>query len=458
MKINNEDTNKISVYITGEVKEPLLLITEPGQSLCQLYDRYELENIMTENSFIEEFQWSKDPIEKDTTFEVINKNNFCFGKRDFIIGKDEKVKDEFIYDKGKPECVNEKKIYGCRSVKIENENPNYIDDGYIPELLKKYYNSEEISKEKEQEFREKCINFNAFNIGDIVFDTNMGVKGIIVRKYEDTLSVTLCTGIGENQPTSFQTVTSGNLVLYENYNLTKLKPEPGERGKIIVLEGLDCSFKETQSKMLLDLLTDIGIKTTLISFPTYDDESSVFVKRFLNGDYGDEVSPELICTFYALNRYDTFNRENIMDRLEQGEWFIFDRYTYSNVIHQCARYEEHNERENLEEYIYDMEFKALGLPEPDLVIYLYSMNFDLVVDTLSKKKNKDKNELDISYLSKCDDVLDDLVIHRYDYTNAYKPEFDTVYINNINEKEFKTKEQIHEEIKQIVIDVLFKKY
>ena len=233
-------------------------------------------------------------------------------------------------------------------------------------------------------------------------------------------------------------------MLYENHNLGKLKPEPGERGKIIVLEGIDCSFKETQSKMLLDLLTNIGIKTTLIGFPTYDDESSVFVRRFLNGEYGDEVTPELISTFYALNRYDTFNRENIMDRLEQGEWFIFDRYTYSNVIHQCARYEEHNERENLEEYIYDMEFKSLGLPEPDLVIYLYSMNFDLVVDTLSKKKNKDKNELDISYLSKCDDVLDDLVIHRYDYTNAYKPEFDTVYINNINEKEFKTKEQIHE--------------
>ena len=123
MKINNGDTNKISVYITGEVKEPLLLITEPGQSLCQLYDRYELENIMTENSFIEEFQWSKHPIEEDTIVEVMNKNNICFGKRDFIIGKDEKVKDEFIYDKEKPECVNEKKICGCRSVKIENENP-----------------------------------------------------------------------------------------------------------------------------------------------------------------------------------------------------------------------------------------------------------------------------------------------------------------------------------------------
>ena len=488
MKINNGDTNKISVYITGEVKEPHLLITDPGQSLCQLYDRYELENIMTENSFIEEFQWSKHPIEEDTIVEVMNKNNLCFGKRDFIIGKDEKVKDEFIYDKEKPECVNEKKICGCRSVKLENENPvlkeaidevklqqhedciellkdfhkeenpNYIDDGYIPELLKKYYKSEEISKEKEQEFREKCINFNAFNIGDIVFDTNMGVKGIIVRKDKDTLSITLCTGMGVNQPTSFQTVTSGNLVLYENYNLTKLKPEPGERGKIIVLEGIDCSFKETQSKMLLDLLTNIGIKTTLIGFPTYDDESSVFVRRFLNGDYGDEVSTELICTFYALNRYDTFNRENIMNRLEQGEWFIFDRYTYSNVIHQCARYEEYYDREDLEEYIYDMEFKALGLPEPDLVIYLYSMNFDLVVDTLSKKKNKDKNELDVSYLRKCNDVLDDLVIHKYVYTNTYKPEFTTVYINNINDKEFKTKEQIHEEIKQIVIDAFVKKY
>lgn len=487
MKINNEDTNKITVYIRGEVKEPLFLITDPGQSLCQLYDRYELENIMTENSFIEEFQWSKHPIEEDTIVEVMNKNNICFGKRDFIIGRDEKVKDEFIYDKEKPECVNEKKTCGCRSVKLENENPvlkeaidevklqqhedciellkdfhkeenpNYIDDGYIPELLKKYYNSEEISKEKEQEFREKCINFNAFNIGDIVFDTNMGVKGIIVRKDKDTLSITLCTGIGENKPTSFQTVTSGNLVLYENHNLTKLKPEPGERGKIIVLEGLDCSFKETQSKMLLDLLTNIGIKTTLISFPTYDDESSVFVRRFLNGDYGDEVSTELICTFYALNRYDTFNRENIMNRLEQGEWFIFDRYTYSNVIHQCARYEEYYDREDLEEYIYDMEFKALGIPEPDLVIYLYSMNFDLVVDTLSKKKNKDKNELDVSYLRKCNDVLDDLVIHKYVYSDTYKPEFYTVYINNINEKEFKTKEQIHDEIKQIVIDAFSSK-
>ena len=489
MKINNEDTNKITVYITGEVKEPLLLITDPGQSLCQLYDRYELENIMTENSFIEEFQWSKDPIEKDTTFEVINKNNFCFGKRDFIIGKDEKVKDEFIYDKEKPECVNEKKICGCRSVKLENENPvlkeaidevklqqhedciellkdfhkeenpNYIDDGYIPELLKKYYKSEEISKEKEQEFRERCEKFNKFNVGDIVYNTKTNQKGLIINKHKNSLSLTLCTSIGSEQPTVFVTTSVECLEEFdENCDLKKYKPKLGKRGKIIVLEGLDCSFKETQSKMLLDLLTNIGIKTTLISFPTYDDESSVFVRRFLNGEYGDEVSPELISTFYALNRYDTFNRENIMDRLEQGEWFIFDRYTYSNVIHQCARYEEYYDREDLEEYIYDTEFKSLGLPEPDLVIYLYSMNFDLVVDTLSKKKNKDKNELDISYLSKCDDVLDDLVIHIYDYSNAYKPHFDKVYIDKDSKKEFKSKEQIHEEIKQIVIDVLFKKY
>lgn len=497
MKINNGDTNKISVYITGEVKEPHLLITDPGQSLCQLYDRYELENIMTENSFIEEFQWSKHPIEEDTIVEVMNKNDLCFGKRDFIIGKDEKVKDEFIYDKEKPECVNEKKICGCRSVKLENENPvlkeaimkagkvidefqdkecerlfkefhseellqddpNYIDEGYIPELLKKYYKDEDTAKKCEPEFRKRCENFNEFNVGDIVFDTNIKVKGIIIRKNRDTLSVTLCTRMADCQPTTFETVTAGNLVKYDSYeDLIKLKPEPGERGKIIVLEGIDCSFKETQSKMLLDLLTNIGIKTTLIGFPTYDDESSVFVKRFLNGDYGDDITPELISIFYALNRYDIFNRENIQGRLDEGEWFIFDRYTYSNVIHQCARYEEYYEREELEEYIYDTEFKALGLPEPDLVLYLYSRNFDLVVDTLSKKKNKDKNELDISYLSKCDDVLDDLVIHMYDYSNAYKPHFDKVYIDKDSKKEFKTKEQIHEEIKQIIIDVLFKKY
>ena len=40
-------------------------------------------------------------------------------------------------------------------------------------------------------------------------------------------------------------------------------------GKIIVFEGLDCSFKETNSKALEDFLKNNGEKVKLFSFPAY---------------------------------------------------------------------------------------------------------------------------------------------------------------------------------------------
>lgn len=42
------------------------------------------------------------------------------------------------------------------------------------------------------------------------------------------------------------------------------------RGKLIVIEGTDCSGKQTQSDLLLKYLNDNGIKTKKFSFPMYD--------------------------------------------------------------------------------------------------------------------------------------------------------------------------------------------
>ena len=42
------------------------------------------------------------------------------------------------------------------------------------------------------------------------------------------------------------------------------------RGKLIVIEGTDCSGKETQTKMLVEKLENVGIKCVRFSFPQYD--------------------------------------------------------------------------------------------------------------------------------------------------------------------------------------------
>ena len=58
------------------------------------------------------------------------------------------------------------------------------------------------------------------------------------------------------------------------------------QGKLFAFEGLDCSFKETNSKAYLDYLRSKGRKAELFSFPRYDKESSYFVREYLGGKYG----------------------------------------------------------------------------------------------------------------------------------------------------------------------------
>ena len=41
-------------------------------------------------------------------------------------------------------------------------------------------------------------------------------------------------------------------------------------GKIIVIEGTDCSGKETQTRLLVEKLQNEGYKVKRISFPMYD--------------------------------------------------------------------------------------------------------------------------------------------------------------------------------------------
>ena len=58
-------------------------------------------------------------------------------------------------------------------------------------------------------------------------------------------------------------------------------------GKIIVFEGLDCSFKETTSEAVYQNLLAKGEKVIKFSFPAYGQQSAYFVEQLLQGNYPD---------------------------------------------------------------------------------------------------------------------------------------------------------------------------
>ena len=175
--------------------------------------------------------------------------------------------------------------------------------------------------------------------------------------------------------------------------------------KLIVIEGLDGSGKATQAALAVDFLRQSGTMVRKISFPDYDSESSALVKMYLNGEFGskpDDVNAYAASSFYAVDRYASFKKDWKED-WEKGA-VIADRYTTSNAVHQCAKLPEESWDEYLA-WLFDFEYNLLGIPAPDLVIYLRvdpDVSQKLLADRykgdLSKK---DIHEKDREYLKRC---------------------------------------------------------
>jgi dTMP kinase len=143
------------------------------------------------------------------------------------------------------------------------------------------------------------------------------------------------------------------------------------QGKLIVLEGIDGSGKGTQLKLLRERLEKEGIKTTSLAFPQYGKKSSGPIEEYLNGKYGkpDEVNPYAASLFYAIDRFDV--SKEIKARLHEKYLVVLDRYVDSNAGHQGGKIKDSREREKFIEWLYDIEYRILGIPKPDLVIILH---------------------------------------------------------------------------------------
>lgn len=143
------------------------------------------------------------------------------------------------------------------------------------------------------------------------------------------------------------------------------------KGRLIVLEGLDGSGKATQAQRLTERLQQAGVPVCKITFPDYESEASAPVRMYLAGRFGakpDDVNAYAASSFFAVDRYASYKMD--WGRFyEQGGVLVADRYTTSNGVHQCSKLPPEQWPSFLD-WLFDYEFRLLGLPAPDCVIYL----------------------------------------------------------------------------------------
>lgn len=199
---------------------------------------------------------------------------------------------------------------------------------------------------------------------------------------------------------------------------------------LIDFEGLDCSFKETNSKKLAEHLN-----AKRYEFPNYSSESSYFVRQFLSGKYKDIEGADHIMLAYLMEMFDVWNTKVLPDIKNGLEIVIFDRFWYSNLYYQCKS---HRDRIALQIIV-----NELKLPNCNMMFKMIT-NFNLTMKKIKEKNSKDILESDESNMRK--------VHNRFS-----KCKFATVpYVEEIltyNNGEFRNEDEIFNEIVSKFFDV-----
>ena len=99
----------------------------------------------------------------------------------------------------------------------------------------------------------------------------------------------------------------------------------------------------------------------------------------------------------------SFEVYNIIKKmLDDGIIIILDRYIYSNMAFQGAKFEEKEKRSEMYKWIDDLEFNFLKLPKPNLTFFLHTP-VNVIIKLLEKREEKpDGNETNKDYLIKAE--------------------------------------------------------
>ena len=180
-------------------------------------------------------------------------------------------------------------------------------------------------------------------------------------------------------------------------------------GKLIVIEGTDGSGKSTQFRLMTQRLKDEGKDFRNLVFPRYAEPSSALIRMYLGGEFGtkpSDVNAYAASAFYAVDRYASY-KQDWGQWYEDGGLILSDRYTTSNAVHQASKESEENRGAYLK-WLYEFEYDKLGLPRPDLTIYLDVPT--TFTEKLMRHREQDTgtqadiHEKDMAYLATCRQV------------------------------------------------------
>lgn len=230
------------------------------------------------------------------------------------------------------------------------------------------------------------------------------------------------------------------------------------KGKIIVIEGTDCSGKETQTKLLVEKLRKENIKVERISFPMYDSPTGKIIGACLLGkkdmcnnllqaehsffeEGGGNIDSLAAINLYAADR--RYNLPKIQKLIDDGIIVIIDRYVTSNMAHRGGLIKEKEDRLKIYDKIDKLEYEINELPRPTKIVLLY-LPYEYACEL---KKNRDEApdeaESNANYLKMGERAYLELAeIYNYDI------------INCVSNNEIRSIEDINEELYSKIAEVI----
>lgn len=215
------------------------------------------------------------------------------------------------------------------------------------------------------------------------------------------------------------------------------------KGKLIVIEGTDCSGKETQTKLLVEKLEKLNKKCVRFSFPNYDSPTGKIVggpylgKSYICKGWFNEgainVDPKVSSLYYAADR--KYNIGKIEEMLNQGINVILDRYIYSNLAHQGGKIKDNEEKIKMYKWLEKLEFDLLELPHADIKVFLHMPYEVSLILKKDREEAMDEHEASKEHLLLAEDAYKEI---------AKMYNFKTIECNNKNLP--KKIEEINEEL------------
>lgn len=143
---------------------------------------------------------------------------------------------------------------------------------------------------------------------------------------------------------------------------------------IVACEGIDGAGKNTLVTAIEKELVEREKPVALVSFPRYNDSVHAQLARSaLYGGMGDLVDSACgMATLFALDRAEI--ADDIAELSEDGYFVLIDRFVASNAAYTAARSgwdgQSPSQDNPTVSWIAELEFERLGIPVPDLHIFL----------------------------------------------------------------------------------------